>query len=156
MVHQAHGGYDMVAPRRQAHPVLLHAQQKQGNLCADRKGPGSVARVSSVVRARLTDLRDPPVSSSPPFFINSQRSYRRRSRDPCGLSFRFPPSAVIRKPGRGPSLPLSLAPANRHRRVRHRCEKRSRSGLRGRSAASEARHHRDSVLGVGPGGVAIV
>jgi hypothetical protein len=30
MVHQAHGGYDMVAPRRQAHPVLLHAQRKQG------------------------------------------------------------------------------------------------------------------------------
>jgi hypothetical protein len=36
-VHQAHGGYDMVAPRRQAHPVLLRAP---GSLSvADTKGP---------------------------------------------------------------------------------------------------------------------
>jgi hypothetical protein len=40
----------------------------------------------------------------------------------------FSPLAVIRKPGRGPSLPLSLAPVNRHHRVRHRCERRVEVG----------------------------
>jgi hypothetical protein len=76
-VHQAHGGYDMVAPRRQAHPVLLRAQRERGIYAPIGRARGQSLEFLSIVRARLTDSWVPLVRPIPSARLNIRNDLAR-------------------------------------------------------------------------------